>query len=136
MKRVDPTTKYDDFIAENGCIYVELTKAVYGLIQAARRWYDTFANAIIDLGYEKNPYDECCFNLKNEKGEIINTIYLYVDDGLVFAKSEQILNELEEKLSKKFNGRVEFNRGKVFEFLSMKFDFRDKGDTKCHRGVS
>ena len=47
--------------------YVELTKAVYGLIQAARRWYDTFSNAIIDLGYEKNPYDECFISNYDKK---------------------------------------------------------------------
>ena len=38
----------------DGSIYVELTKAVYGLIQAARRWYDTFANAMIEIGYEES----------------------------------------------------------------------------------
>ena len=39
----------DDEELKKGTIIVELDKALYGCIQSARAWYDTFSKALIVL---------------------------------------------------------------------------------------
>lgn len=127
LKQIDKTLNLDGYINPDGSVYVELKKAVYGLLQAARKWYDKLSQIILSLGYTKNPHDECVFN-KIENGKILVTIYLYVDDAMIFATEQKFIDQLEIDLKKEFDNKVDFVKNALeFEFLSMKFDFRAKG---------
>ena len=50
-------------------------------------------------------YDPCIFNKTNEHGEILSTGCFHVDDGLITADSEELLDELERD-KKKFHRGV------------------------------
>jgi hypothetical protein len=55
---------YSDCIDPNtGKIYVVLKKALYGLVESAKYWYDHLTNTIKQLGYKANP------NKKRKRGD-------------------------------------------------------------------
>ena len=59
-------------------LYLQLAKALYGCMQSALLWYDTFKGCLESLGFTLNPYDPCVTN------RIVNgnqcTVVWYVDD--------------------------------------------------------
>jgi hypothetical protein len=40
-------------------LYVEVLKAMYGMLEAALLWYKTFRKDLKDNGFVFNPYDPC-----------------------------------------------------------------------------
>jgi len=40
-------------------LYLQVLKALYGMLQAALLWYKTFCSDLESIGYEFNPYDSC-----------------------------------------------------------------------------
>jgi hypothetical protein len=83
---VDPDRDYSKFIEidkkgnEKG--YVRLNKALYGLIQSARIWYNHLRNVMLKYGYIANEYDPCIFNKVNIDRKIVSTACFHVDDGV------------------------------------------------------
>jgi hypothetical protein len=62
--KIDPK-KYEKFmVQENGkdVIYVVLTKALYGTLQAALLFWQNLSTQLQDWGYVINPYDFCVTN--------------------------------------------------------------------------
>jgi hypothetical protein len=45
-------------------LYVEVLKAIYGMLKAALLWYKTFRKDLEDIGFIFNPYDPCVANKK------------------------------------------------------------------------
>ena len=43
-------------------IYVQVLKAIYGMLQAAWLWYNKFQKELEKEGFEFNPYDPCVGN--------------------------------------------------------------------------
>ena len=43
-------------------LYVRLKKALYGCMQSAILWYDTFKGCMEDMGFKINKYDPCVSN--------------------------------------------------------------------------
>ena len=54
----------DSVVIDKGkrVLYLRLTKALYGCIQSALLWYNTFKEHLIDMGFKLNPYDPCVAN--------------------------------------------------------------------------
>jgi hypothetical protein len=60
MVKVD--SLYAKFVVlENNkpALYLQLKKALYGCMQSALLWYKLFANTLLDMGFELNPYNSC-----------------------------------------------------------------------------
>jgi hypothetical protein len=47
---------------KDGCIYVQLEKALYGCVESAKLWYDEVSAALLSIGFVRNPHDICVFN--------------------------------------------------------------------------
>ena len=62
-------------------LYVQLEKAVYGMMKSALQFYRKLAADLKSLGYEINPYNQCVAN-KNINGKQM-TICSHVDDLFV-----------------------------------------------------
>jgi hypothetical protein len=77
---------------------LELKKAIYGLVQIARKWWKKFKQVILDMGYMPSLADPCLF-YKNEK--TIAFIIIYVDDRGIFSLGKTI-QEFVSALSKTF----------------------------------
>ena len=66
---VDP--RYPDYV-------YRLDKALYGLMQAPRAWYETLAQFLIESGFTRGTIDKTLFYLKNGKDLLL--VQIYVDD--------------------------------------------------------
>ena len=58
--------EYEKFVGiENGkrVLYLRLKKALYGCMQSAILWYDTFKGCLEDLGFKINKHDRCVANM-------------------------------------------------------------------------
>nr|GEU35705.1 putative ribonuclease H-like domain-containing protein [Tanacetum cinerariifolium] len=56
----------------------KVVKALYGLHQAPRAWYETLANYLLDNGFQRGKIDQTLF-IKRQKGDIL-LVQIYVDD--------------------------------------------------------
>jgi hypothetical protein len=59
-------------------LYVEVMKAIYGMLKAALLWYKTFTKNLEDSGFIFNPYNPCVANKKVLGSQ--QTILFHVDD--------------------------------------------------------
>jgi hypothetical protein len=45
-------------------LYIEVLKAIYGMLEAALLWYKTFRKDLEDIGFIFDPYSPCMANKK------------------------------------------------------------------------
>jgi len=127
---VELEPKYADFVRDDGTCVVELDKALYGTIEAAKLWYDNISATLVADGYVKNPYDVCVFNKVNANGVQI-TVVLYVDDMLVSCEDSVELDKFASNLRKCYGDKeITEHRGSIVDFLGMTFDFTSKGKVR------
>nr|GEZ29734.1 hypothetical protein [Tanacetum cinerariifolium] len=62
----------------------KVVKALYGLHQAPRAWYETLANYLLENGFQRGKIDQTLF-IKSQKGDIL-LVQIYVDD-IIFAST-------------------------------------------------
>jgi hypothetical protein len=70
--------EYKDYTDDHGRILVQVEKALYGLIQSAKLWYEHLTGVLSKNGFESNSMDPCVWN-KIVKGNQV-TVVIYVDD--------------------------------------------------------
>ena len=68
------------------CTYVQVEKALYGMLRAALLFYRKLRADLEDMGFEVNPYDPCVANKIVEGSQC--TIVWHVDDLKVSHKDE------------------------------------------------
>lgn len=74
----------------------KLNKAIYGLKQSARCWFECFDNVIRSYGF-KNSLVDCCIYFRKENNQE-NHIYLvlYVDDLVIATGNTLEMNKLKK----------------------------------------
>jgi hypothetical protein len=77
--------------------YVEVLKAIYGMLEAALLWYKTFRKDLKDIGFVFNPYNPCVANKKVQGSQ--QTILFHVED----LKSSHKLKSVNYKFEKWLN---------------------------------
>jgi len=104
-------------------IYTTLSKAVYGTIQGAIRFYEELTEFLKSRSYEVNPYDPCVFN-KTINGKQI-TILFHVDDLKLSHVNANVVTDEIQKLQLRFGKLADLtiSRGRVHEYLGMTLDF-------------
>nr|GEW19066.1 putative ribonuclease H-like domain-containing protein [Tanacetum cinerariifolium] len=75
----------------------KVLKALYGLHQALRAWYETLANYLLENGFQRGKIDQTLF-IKKQKGDIL-LVQVYVDD-IIFGSTNKDLCKSFEKLMK------------------------------------
>nr|GEV93827.1 hypothetical protein [Tanacetum cinerariifolium] len=75
----------------------KVVKALYGLHQAPRAWYETLANYLLENGFQRGKIDQTLF-IKKQKGNIL-LVQVYVDD-IIFGSTNKDLCKAFEKLMK------------------------------------
>jgi transposase InsO family protein len=78
----------------------ELLKAIYGLKQAGRKWYDVLYRALIELGFRVSAADPCVFFI--HIGEHVLIIAIHVDDCAMTGSSVKLILEYKEKLNARY----------------------------------
>nr|GFA19822.1 putative ribonuclease H-like domain-containing protein [Tanacetum cinerariifolium] len=72
-------------------------KALYGLHQAPRAWYETLANYLLENSFQSGKIDQTLF-IKRKKDDIL-LVQIYVD-GIIFGSTNKDLCKAFEKLMK------------------------------------
>ena len=89
-------------LLKDGSMVVRLKKALYGLRQASKKWYDLLKSVLEEAGYKKSAIDPCLFTKQGEVEGEVTYVLVYVDDLLVLGTSEELCMQLKEVLVNKF----------------------------------
>ena len=73
-------------------VYVQVMRAIYGMLQAALLWYKKFRKDIESIGFQVNPYDPCVANRIIDGKQ--HTVTWHVDDLKVSHKSVEAMTNL------------------------------------------
>ncbi|GJX97990.1 putative ribonuclease H-like domain-containing protein, partial [Tanacetum coccineum] len=78
----------------------KVVKALYGLHQAPRAWYETLANYLLGNGFKRGKIDQTLFN-KKQKGDIL-LVQVYVDDIIFGSTNKELCTGFEKLMKDKF----------------------------------
>ncbi|KAJ9555222.1 hypothetical protein OSB04_009836 [Centaurea solstitialis] len=78
----------------------KLRKALYGLHQAPRAWYDTLSSYLLENKFERGVIDKTLF-IKRTKTDML-LVQIYVDDIIFGSTRDDMCKEFEELMHKKF----------------------------------
>ncbi|GJS47196.1 putative ribonuclease H-like domain-containing protein [Tanacetum coccineum] len=78
----------------------KVVKALYGLHQAPRAWYDTLATYLLSNGFQRGQIDQTLF-IKSQKGHIL-LVQIYVDDIIFGSTKNELCDEFEKLMKDKF----------------------------------
>ena len=109
-------------------MYVELLKALYWTLRAARLfWEKLHAKLVTDWGFVPNRYDSCMVN-KMVDGKKL-TVAWHVDDLKVSHEKESALDDFIEMMEKEFgqDAPLSISRGPIQEYIGITLDFSVPG---------
>lgn len=92
----------------------KLLKSLYGLKQAPRCWTEHFAIFVKHFGFKQSTADPCFYIFKEGNERLF--LAVYVDDGLLAATSEYLLDSFFHELNKQFQAT---NTRNVTSFLGI-----------------
>jgi hypothetical protein len=81
-------------------IVCKLVKSLYGLKQSPKQWHDKFDRTLTSVGFVTNEADKCVYYRYGGGEGVI--LCLYVDDILTFGTSFELIKEVKDFLSQKF----------------------------------
>jgi Reverse transcriptase (RNA-dependent DNA polymerase) len=106
-------------------IYVQVLKALYGMLQASLLFYKKLRKDLEEIGFKVNPYDPCVAN-RIVKG-IKHTITWHIDDLKSSHEDAKVNDKFQKWLDLKYGdaklGRVQAIRGKIHNYLGMTLDY-------------
>jgi len=106
-----------EFIDSTGRITVQVDKAVYGLIQSTKLWYNELTKTLMANGFKIVELEECVLVKALEGGRHL-VILLYVDDLLVMSKSKADRHWVKDLLEQTY-GKVTYDKGSSLPYLGM-----------------
>jgi Reverse transcriptase (RNA-dependent DNA polymerase) len=113
-------------------IYVQVLKALYGMLQASLLFYKKLRKDLEEIGFEVNSYNSYVANrIVREKR---HTITWHVENLKSIHEDPKFNNEFHKWLDKKYGdkklGKVRAVRGKVHDYLGMKLDYTTPKELK------
>ncbi|GJX59699.1 putative ribonuclease H-like domain-containing protein, partial [Tanacetum coccineum] len=100
----------------------KVEKALYGLHQSPRVWYETLSTYLLDNGFQRGQIDKTLFN-KRIKSDIL-LVQVYVDD-IIFGSTKKVLcTDFEKLMHKKFQMS---SMGELTFFLGLQVTQKDDG---------
>ncbi|GJU99861.1 putative ribonuclease H-like domain-containing protein [Tanacetum coccineum] len=82
----------------------KVEKALYGLHQAPRAWYETLSTYLLDNRFQRGKSDKTLF-IKRHKGDIL-LVQVYVDDIIFGSTKKELCNAFEKLMHEKFQTKV------------------------------
>ncbi|GKA36321.1 putative ribonuclease H-like domain-containing protein, partial [Tanacetum coccineum] len=80
--------------------FYKVVKALYGLHQAPRAWYETLANYLLSNGFKRGKIDQTLF-IKKQKGDIF-LVRVYVDDIIFGSTNKELCTAFKKLMKDKF----------------------------------
>nr|GFB75178.1 putative ribonuclease H-like domain-containing protein [Tanacetum cinerariifolium] len=78
----------------------KVVKALYGLHQAPRAWYETLANYLLENGFQRGKIDQTLF-IKKHKCDIL-LVQVYVDEIIFGSTNKELCKDFEKLMKDKF----------------------------------
>nr|GFC48654.1 uncharacterized mitochondrial protein AtMg00810-like [Tanacetum cinerariifolium] len=100
----------------------KVVKALYGLHQAPKAWYETFANYLLENGFHRGQIDQTLF-IKKQKGDIM-LVHIYVDDIIFGATNKDLCKSFEKMMKDKFQM---CSMGELTFFLGLRVKQKEDG---------
>ncbi|GJW42871.1 putative ribonuclease H-like domain-containing protein [Tanacetum coccineum] len=100
----------------------KVEKALYGLHQAPRAWYETLSTYLLDNGFKRGQIDKTLF-IKRIKGDIL-LVQIYVDDIIFGSTRKEMCTEFEKMMHKRFQMS---SMGELTFFLGLQVAQKDDG---------
>ncbi|GKB87125.1 putative ribonuclease H-like domain-containing protein [Tanacetum coccineum] len=100
----------------------KVEKALYGLHQAPRAWYETLSTYLLDNGFQRGKIDKTLF-IRRDKGDIL-LVQVYVDDIIFGSTKKSLCTDFEEMMHKKFQMS---SMGELAFFLGLKVKHKEDG---------
>lgn len=107
------------FTDQSGQINVKLVKALYGLREASKAWYETLSDTLCNMGLVQAESDICMYTKGTEGNRTV--VVVYVDDILVCAHNTELVDEVRTGLTNAF-GAITGKVGSDLEFLQMRIE--------------
>jgi hypothetical protein len=111
----------------DGSAIVKLKKALYGLAESSKLWFNLLSSFFVELGFVSNGKDKCVLNKVIDGVQC--TIVIYVDDILCTCRNGEAIEWVYSKLVEKFK-EVSINNGEKLSYLGQTFDFSKPGVVK------
>ena len=111
----------------NAMLYVEPTKALYGMMKSALLFYLKLWRDLQKRKFRRNPYDPCVANSMVNGTQM--TVIWHVDDLKISHAQHTEVTKMIGYL-KRIYGELTISRGKKHEYLGMELDFSDSGKVK------
>ncbi|GKD30770.1 putative ribonuclease H-like domain-containing protein [Tanacetum coccineum] len=100
----------------------KVEKALYGLHQAPRAWYETLSTYLLDNRFQRGQIDKTLF-IKKFKGNIL-LVQVYVDDIIFGSTKKELCTEFGKLMHKKFQMS---SMGELTFFLGLQVTQKDDG---------
>ncbi|GJW56684.1 putative ribonuclease H-like domain-containing protein [Tanacetum coccineum] len=100
----------------------KVEKALYGLHQAPRAWYETLSTYLLDNGFQRGKIDKTLF-IKRDKSYIL-LVQVYVDDIIFRSTRKKMCTEFEKMMHKKFQMS---SMGELIFFLGLQVKQKEEG---------
>nr|GEY08584.1 hypothetical protein [Tanacetum cinerariifolium] len=100
----------------------KVVKALYGLHQAHRAWYETLANYILKNSFQRGKIDQTLF-IKKQKGDIL-LVQVYVDDIIFGSTNKELCKAFKKLMKDKFQMSL---MGELTFFLGLQVKKKDNG---------
>ncbi|GKB30405.1 putative ribonuclease H-like domain-containing protein [Tanacetum coccineum] len=100
----------------------KVEKALYGLHQAPRAWYETFSTYLLDNRFQRGKIDKTLF-IRRDKGDII-LVQVYVADIIFGSTKKSLCTEFEKMMHLKFQMS---SMGELTFFLGLQVKQKEDG---------
>ncbi|GJV39646.1 putative ribonuclease H-like domain-containing protein [Tanacetum coccineum] len=100
----------------------KVEKALYGLHQAPRAWYETLSTYLLENGFRRGTIDKTLF-IKKIKNDIL-LVQVYVDDIIFGSTKKSLSTEFEKLMHKRFQMS---SMGELTFFLGLQVEQRKDG---------
>ncbi|GJY82519.1 putative ribonuclease H-like domain-containing protein [Tanacetum coccineum] len=100
----------------------KVVKALYGLHQAPKAWYETLAKYLLDNRFHRGKIDQTLF-IKKKKGDIL-LVQVYVDDIIFGSTQKELCTEFEKLMRDKFQMN---SMGELTFFLGLQVKHKEDG---------
>jgi hypothetical protein len=114
---VDMDSEYRGYQNVDGSIIVRLKKALYGLKESSKLWYEDLSTTLKEIGFKKSQMDDCLFFKHDMSGGLV-ACCIHVDDIFFVAEHEKELETCNQHLKAKYRD-ITINKGSDISYLGM-----------------
>ncbi|GJY85542.1 putative ribonuclease H-like domain-containing protein [Tanacetum coccineum] len=104
----------------------KVEKALYGLHQVPRAWYETLSTYLIENGFRRGAIDKTLF-IKKDKGDIL-LVQVYVDDIIFGSTKKSLCDEFEGLMTTNTKKKIQMSSmGELTFFLGLQVQQKEDG---------